>query len=269
MQSADRNLALALKRLEELNVRDKTDVFVVSDHGFSTIERRVDMVKMLKQAGFNAVKELTGSQPGEVLVVPLNGSVPLYVPGHDLHLIRRLAAFFQSSDFAGVIFSRVPVEGTFSLAQVRIAGANAPDLLVSLRWSAGTNEFGAPGLVVGASDKKSSGAHGSLSPFDMHNLLVAAGPDFRRGFSDELATGNADLAPTILAILGFKPPQPMDGRLLTEAIAGINQAEPAAQHRTIEARSEGQRFRWHQYLKLTTVGDAIYFDEGNGQSISK
>ncbi|PYJ07806.1 MAG: hypothetical protein DME25_02900 [Verrucomicrobia bacterium] len=269
LDSADRNLAAVLQRLEELNVRDKTDVFVVSDHGFSTVERSVDIVAALKQAGFNTVKELHGSQTGEVLVVTLNGSVSLYVPGHDETTIRKLAAFFQSSDFAGVIFCRLQVEGTFPLEQIRIAAAHAPDLLVSMRWSAGHNEFGTPGLLVAASDKKPKGAHGALSPFDTHNTLVAAGPDFRQGFSDDLPTGNADLAPTILWILGLKPPQPMDGRLLSEALAGLNPPESKVERTRIEARHDLEGFRWHQYLSLATLGESIYFDEGNAESVAK
>src|SRR5436305_11839170 len=32
------------------------------------------------------------------------------------------------------------------------------------------------------------------------------------------SSSNADVAPTILSILGIKPPQPMDGRVLSEAL---------------------------------------------------
>ena len=62
------------------------------------------------------------------------------------------------------------------------------------------------------------GTHATLSRFDMHNTLIAAGPDFKRGETNDLASGNVDLAPTILQILGIKPPQKMDGRILSEAM---------------------------------------------------
>ena len=52
----------------------------------------------------------------------------------------------------------------------------------------------------------------------MHNTLVAKGPDFRRGISNELPTSNLDLAPTILWILGLPPLQHQNGRILFEAI---------------------------------------------------
>ena len=43
LESSDRKLAAVLADLERRKLHDKTDVFVVSDHGFSTIERGVDV----------------------------------------------------------------------------------------------------------------------------------------------------------------------------------------------------------------------------------
>ena len=51
------------------------------------------------------------------------------------------------------------------------------ELMSSLRWNSGTNKFGVPGLLVAESGKPGRGTHSSLSPFDMHNTLVAVGPD--------------------------------------------------------------------------------------------
>jgi predicted AlkP superfamily pyrophosphatase or phosphodiesterase len=264
LESADRNLAKVLITLEAKNVRDKTDIFIVSDHGFSTIERGVHVVTALKEAGFRAGKEFENPQRGDIMVVGLGGSVSLYVSGHDKETIHKLVKFFQSSDFAGVIFSRVPVAGSFPLKEVCLAAANAPDLMVSLRWSAQTNQFGTPGLFVADNGKVGRGSHSSLSRFDMHNTLVAAGPDFRAGFLDEWPTGNTDLAPTILWILGLKPPESMDGRILKEALAGQKPPKVRPKQKTITASHDGKQSRWSQYLKVETVGSAIYFDEGNG-----
>ena len=33
----------------------------------------------------------------------------------------------------------------------------------------------------------------SFSPIDVHNTLVAEGPDFKAGFTDTLPTGNVDV----------------------------------------------------------------------------
>lgn len=264
VQSVDRNLAAVLRALDEKKVRDKTDVFVVSDHGFSTVTLHADIAEELTKAGFHAARKLKKPAAGDVLVIGLGGSISFYVVGHDAAVIGKLTAFLQASDFAGVIFSRAALEGTFPLEQVRVNSADAPDLLVSMKWSADTNRYGAPGLFI--SDSKKKGSHGSLSPFDMHNTLVAAGPDFKTGFRDQLPTGNADLAPTILWILGIPPPQPMDGRVLSEALTDTVEPGAIPRQTTIEASHDGERFHWRQHLKFSAVGGAIYFDEGNGQS---
>ena len=82
------------------------------------------------------------------------------------------------------------------------------------------------------------GTHATLSRFDMHNTLIAAGPDFKRGQTDDLPTGNVDLAPTILQILGIKVPHQMDGRILSEAVAAPTSLLPAPkpEAKSIEAR---------------------------------
>src|SRR5882672_3384890 len=57
LESSDKNLDRVLKALDERKLRDKTDVFVVSDHGFSTIQRGPDVTDILKKAKFKAFKK--------------------------------------------------------------------------------------------------------------------------------------------------------------------------------------------------------------------
>jgi predicted AlkP superfamily pyrophosphatase or phosphodiesterase len=270
LESSDKNLEKVLKALEEKKVREKTDIFIVSDHGFSTIQRGPDVAEILKKSKFKAFKKFEDPEPGDVMVVGLGGSVSLYVFDHDEKVIHRLVEFFQASDFAGVIFSNIRVEGTFPLAQVRIGTSNSlPDVLVAMRWSAEKSEFGTPGLIASEGGKKGKGSHGSLSRFDMRNTLVAAGPDFKSGLIDELPTGNVDLAPTILHILGVSPPFIMDGRVLEEALVGENPTAAKPVTQTIEESRELPLFRWRQYLKFTEYRGTLYFDEGNGEPTPK
>jgi hypothetical protein len=101
----------------------------------------------------------------------------------------------------------------------------------------------------------------------MHNTLIAAGPDFKRGEANDLASGNVDLAPTILQILGSKPSQKMDGRILSEA---MTVAMPSRQHetKTIEATKHFRSGTWRQSLQISRVGSTIYLDEGNGAFVA-
>src|SRR5207244_9271586 len=91
-------------------------------------------------------------------------------------------------------------------------------------------------------------------------------PDFKQGFLDETPSGNIDVAPTILWILGATAPQPLDGRVLHEAFASDSESVEKLVQRKVEAARESGFFRSHQYLKFTEVGNSVYFDEGNGQA---
>jgi arylsulfatase A-like enzyme len=268
LESSDQRLKEVIKVLEEKRVLEKTDIFIVSDHGFSTINRGPDITAILKRRGFNATKKFDNPEPGDVLVTGLGGSASFYVMGRVESVIRELVEFLQTTDFTGVIFSRLPIEGTFSLQQVRIGTTNhAPDVVISMRWSEQKNDYGAPGLLTAVDGTKGHGTHASLSRYDMRNTLVASGPDFKRALLNEVPSGNIDLVPTILWIMGVTPPHRLDGRVLHEALADTTGDAPRPLEKKIEATRDIGFFRWRQYLKFTEVDNAIYFDEGNGEAV--
>jgi len=116
IESSDQCLAAVLKTLEEKKVLDKTDLFIVSDHAFSTVQRGVDLAETLKKARFKAASRFDDPEPGNVLIVGLGAAAAFYVIDRDEDVHRRLVQFLQGTDFAGVIFSRLPMPGTFPLA---------------------------------------------------------------------------------------------------------------------------------------------------------
>jgi hypothetical protein len=195
----------------------------------------------------------------------------LYFIGHDKHLTQQVVEFLQQQDWPGVSFTREPMTGTFTLDQARINTTDAPDVVISLRWTTDKNDAGMPGKIVteGSARVPGQGNHTSLSQFDLRATLVAAGPDFRAGMVDQLPSGNADLAPTILHLLGVDPPQPMDGRVLVEALVSGTTRFPPIEMHTLEANREFGKSIWHQYLRVTQFSRAIYFDEGNGYAAPK
>jgi arylsulfatase A-like enzyme len=90
---------------------------------------------------------------------------------------------------------------------------------MSFRWSEDRNQFGVAGMIDADWNRKAGeGTHATLSPHDVHNTLVASGPDFRHKVTDQLPSGNLDIAPTILPILHLVPQVEMDGRRLKEAL---------------------------------------------------
>jgi len=80
---------------------------------------------------------------------------------------------------------------------------------------------------------------------------------------NDLPSGNIDLAPTVLHLLGLKAQDKLDGRVLSEAMT--NQSEPPhAVTETIEVSRAFPNGDWRQHLRMSRVGETIYFDEGNG-----
>lgn len=265
LKGCDDQLATVLAALDAKGVRDSTAIFVVSDHGFSTITRQLDMNALLQAAGFNAPKKFTAPpQNGDVVVVGQGGSALFYVGGHDKTTIRRLAEWLQKSDFAGVIWSRDGLPGTFSMAQGVINSSGAPDLSVSFRWNSDANKFGIPGALVAEGKRPvGQGSHASLSAFDMHNTGIASGPDFKRGFIDTTPSGNVDIAPTILHLLGLPIPAAMDGRVLSESLSATPLSLPDVQSGMWQASSVLNGQSRAQYLKWQKVDGVVYFDAGN------
>ena len=276
IKSADRNLEAVLSALDrpafakvtagQASARATTDIFVVSDHGFSTIKRSVDLRKILRDAGFSATTRFTDEpKRGDIMLVGNGGTVLFYVEGHDAEVTRRLVEFLQQTDFAGVIFTRELMQGTFGLDRAMIDSKHAPDVVMAFRWNDSKNQFGIPGMIDADWQRKAGeGTHATLGRFDMHNTLIAAGPDFRRGKMDDLASGNVDLAPTILRILEITPPRELDGRILSEAMVNIDMPDLKPETKTVEATKDFPSGSWRQSLQISRVGSTIYLDEGNG-----
>ena len=271
LRSADEMLGIVLATLKEKGVLDQTDIFVVSDHGFSTVSANVDLVTLLTDAGLHARRAfLAQPDKGDILVVTTGATALLYVTGHDAETTAKLVRVLQGAPSSGVIFSREKIEGTFPLSAAGVDSPDAPDVVVAPRWSAEKNEFGVPGTLIHDGGKKpGAGMHGSLSPFDQTNTLIAAGPDFRGGVRNELPSGNIDVAPTALWLLGIRPLAKLDGRVLFEAMRDRKLETALPEEKRLEAARDLGTVRWTQYLRTVTWQGATYFLEGNGAQVAK
>ena len=270
IRNCDARLATVLTALDQRGVRADTDIVVVSDHGFSTIGANCDVGETLRAAGFNARSQWEKPpQENDVVVVGNGGSVMLYVVGQSPLVTSNLVAALQPQTFCGVLFTRHGLPGTFRLAEVQDAGPTSPDIIVSTRWIPLPVKDEHPRIEVfndGYHEYSAGcGMHVTLSPTDLHNTCVAAGPDFRRGVADSLPSGNVDIAPTLLHLLGIAPAARLDGRVLTEALVenpnSVGHVERG--HRETEVKVAGGI--WSQYLKFTELGGVRYLEEGNGQ----
>jgi arylsulfatase A-like enzyme len=276
IRNSDHALSLVIDALKAKGVFDTTDIFVVSDHGFSTISAGVDMVEHLRRAGFNVARKFsTPPKKDDMMLIGLGGTALLYVTGHDEKTIDRVVKSLQTEESVAAIFTARAHKGTFALEDAKIQSKDAPDIVFSFRWTTNINAYGAPGTVISESQNSNGAAtsqkatHASMSPFDMHNTLVAAGPDLRQGFVDETPSGNVDLAPTILRILSAKSSGTMDGRVLAEALNSSNGKLPKIKKKQLRAQVTLPTGDWAQTLDISEVNGVRYLDQATGQFTPK
>jgi predicted AlkP superfamily pyrophosphatase or phosphodiesterase len=264
LRHGDGEIARLLAGLDGLGLAASTDVLVVSDHGFTTNTSGIDVARELIAAGLKA-----SPLSGDVVVASSGQAVGLHVEGHDGERIARLARFVQSRAWGGVVFTagRAPgdargvVEGTFSLALIHLANAErGPDLVFTFPWDSRPNAFGVPGTdracVSGGPPLTSD--HGSMSPWNVRNTLLARGPGFKQGVTVRAPAGNVDVAPTILALLGIEAPNGLDGRVLAEALVGgpdTDQVPVDTRVHTVQAGAYGAA------LQVSTVDERRYVDK--------
>lgn len=256
LRDADGNLGAMLAALDRFDLRDSTDIVVTSDHGFSTIIGHVDVSDALVRAG---LKESTDS----IDVVVTGGAI--YVPGGDSTLICRIVEVLQGLTGIGPIFrnvrgARLEGTGTLPLGCVGVDGALAPEVLFSNDWNHAENEYGHPGGAWSGPTSKAA-THGSLSPWDVRNTLIAAGPSFQHGLVGTVPAGNIDIAPTLVHTLGLAASDDFDGRLLVEALVGGPPPEDIEVDRTVVA-AESEDGRFKQWVQISKVDRTRYVDYG-------
>jgi arylsulfatase A-like enzyme len=229
----DREIAQTLATLDRLGLTATADVFVASDHGFTTNTAGVDVAGALIEAGLKAAPDST-----DVVLASSGQALAIHVERGDAEHVARLARFVHAQAWGGVVFTagRAPgdprgaVEGTFALELIHVAGVRAPDLLFTFPWTSEPNAFGVRGTdlaSVSGGAKLYASDHGSMSPWNVRNTLLAWGPDFKRSATVRTPAGNVDVAPTILALLGL-PTDGIDGRVLREALVDGSDAEQVA-----------------------------------------
>ena len=108
------------------------------------------------------------------------------------------------------------------------------------------------------------GTHGGMSRHELRNTLIARGPSFRRSAVIDTPTGNIDVAPTILHLLGLPGGEEndMEGRVLEEALVGGEGVEVnvGCERYVAELGDVGYR----QEVVVSKVGKSVYVDGGNG-----
>ncbi len=289
LRNDDRNIGLILEKLRSLGLADQTDIFVVSDHGFSVNTFAVNVRQEMIGAGLKA-----GLDSDDVVVVAgVDQSILLHVKDRSPDRIEQIVEFLQAQEWIGVLFTaprraedvgeerlsgpapeNVPsvdlagwVEGTFSLALIHAYHPErSPDILFTFPWTSARNSFGVEGTDF-INTRRATGpltgnvsAHGSMSPWTIRNTFFAWGVDFKRGVTVRVSASNVDLAPTILALKGIRDSEGRDGRVLLEALEGGPDEEQIAVETKI-LTTQACAGHYQAAIQFSEVGHQRYIDK--------
>ena len=247
LRDADAHLGAVLEAYDQLGLRASTTFVVTSDHGGSTITRRTRPAHDLEGALASGGVAENG---GAVFVYSSDPAA---------------ASVIRQFDYAGPIFTRTGADGTFPLSLIGLDGPRAPDVVFSFNWTAGIAD-GLPGGATGTHGKLVVD-HGSLSPFDLHNTLVMAGPEIRTGWKNPAPVGNIDICPTLTFLLQLEVGSEMDGRVLSEALRGARETSPDWHSSEVTERFTARGRTYVQRLWLDHIGTNSYARGGKVDTV--
>ena len=265
IREADNQFGTVLDWLDRAGALADINVIVASDHGYSTISEVVDIAAELREAGFHE-----GDRQGGITVAPNGGSVLFYVtdfPDTGAGAAERLAEWLTSRPWCGPLLasqSAGEIPGTLPARLVGLEGPRAPTLAMSFPWDSTPNAAGFAGHACSTSLAPGQGQHGSMSPHETRNVLFARGPGFKSNATVASPTGNVDIAPTVLHLLGLPGGEAMHGRVLREILGGGTEAVQW-QTETHRAERTMQDGIFRQEIQVSEVGDTVYLDHGSSR----
>jgi arylsulfatase A-like enzyme len=254
LRQVDRQIGRIQDALKSAGLFDGYNIWVTSDHGFSTYTGAPDVRSVL--APFS-----NGAAPAVVA-----GGGAVYVRDGTQATATTIVQGLQRTAGVGAVFTRARsrgsfdgvVPGTLSFDAIRWAHERSAQVLYSPDWTDNANPHG----WRGTSASSGTAGHGSSSPWDVHNTLMAAGPDLKQGATIEWPSANVDFAPTFLTLLGAAVPASMQGRPLSEAFrTGASAAGSVRETTHTAATADGSYAATATFSTLEVGGNAFrYFD---------
>jgi Type I phosphodiesterase / nucleotide pyrophosphatase len=234
---------------------DTTNIVVTSDHGFSTHTGELKLAALVAPLA----RPLADGSPDLVVTegaINFRGPAGAARVGAVVRALQarpEVGAIFTAPERPGATQGIAP--GTLSFPVARWQHARSAAILVSGNWTAATNAAGVPGTTT----QSGVAGHGTSSPYDIHNTLIAAGPDVRVNATSAVPTSNVDLAPTLLTWLGVPVPPSMSGRVATELFgSGPRPTSLTVTRRVITTRSADGGYQLDAHI--STVAGHDYLD---------
>ena len=261
LSKVDEQLGKLLQWIER-NERDgDTDVIVLSDHGYSTISKVITVEDI--------ARELTRTMPRlsrDLIMAPNGGSILFYINDRHDNSVDKLAGWLMKQPWCGSIIvsdSAGQLDGTLPASLIGLEGPRTPELIMSFKWDSLANDEGIPGRVYSTGLSVGQGQHGSMSLHETNNVLIANGPSFKKSLKLSSPSGNIDVAPTVLEILGINHDFNMDGRVLFEALES-HQCDIQWLNESYFANRDMQGLHYSQEIKMSRVHATCYLDQGQG-----
>ena len=235
-----------LERKADAFANGDLQIVTMSDHGqISLSGAKINLEDRMREAGF----DLDGAPPEAIVYVHNGGGI--WLCDNDPALIAGTAEWLLEQTFTGPVFTRDGLPGTLRHADIQADHPRAPDIYLALSHRDGTNAHGIGGLSEdNAPYPEGGGCHGGLSRYELHNFLALGGSAFRQAQNVSTPTGNVDILPTALNLLGIQPDHQIDGRPLVETFADPK-AVAATTHETGNGRTR---------LQFSQIGDTRYLD---------
>ena len=241
----------------------ESHLFVLSDHGYSTITESVDIKSEILSAGFNKKTDQR-----DILIAPNGGSTLFYFTNLDFVMIDDFVQWIIEQPWCGSVLGseRIgDIEGTIPLKKLFLEGPRSPDIALSFRWNDAFNGNGFSGHVYSAGGLPGAGTHGSMSRYEINNVFMCSGPLFRKSVRTLVPSGNIDLLPTMLKVLGIPLREGMQGRVLGEC---FDDHQPLLSNTSyLQATRKVSNGTYRQELKISDINGIVYIDEGNGSLI--
>ncbi len=212
---ADKHVGELLRAVEEAGLKDKTTIFVVSDHGFKSATRIIKPNALLRDKGL-----LTGSGTSiecDAYVLSLGGTAMFYVtnPAKRDQLIQQAKNLFRATE--GIEKVIEPGEyATYGYPQPTPNGRMGDLVLAAKDGYAFNNSATGEGVIpVGAGTYP--GHHGYLNSLpELRTTFIAWGKGIQKGKTIGRISA-ADLAPTIAYLLGLDMGK-LDGQVVKDIL---------------------------------------------------
>lgn len=255
LRHVDEEIGRIEDALRAQNLFDRTNILVTSDHGFSTHTGELTLASLVSPFA----QPMADGTPDLVVTecaINFRGAT-------DPARVAAVVAALQSRPEVGAVFTRPAspgsssgiVPGTLAFSVARWQHRRSSEILVSGNWNSEKNDAG----WAGRTTQGGVAGHGTSSPYDIHNTLIAAGPDIRERTRGQVPTANADLAPTLLKLVGVAIPDTMTGRSIDEALrSGPAPGSVQVQRHVETARTPDGSYQVDAHI--SQVGRARYLD---------